>query len=139
MRWFWFACLTAAAAEDMGHRSISVRQLIVCGIFGFIQGWKTGIWNHWAGLLAGAAMVAASRLTEESIGSGDGWFILASAGYMETEEMLILLLGGFGISWIVSMGIILGRIRTGGKGIRTTIPLLACMWPAGLWILIRAL
>ena len=54
-------------------------------------------------------MVAASRLTEESIGSGDGWFILASAGYMETEEMLILLLGGFGISWIVSMGIILGR------------------------------
>ena len=139
MRWFWFVCLTAAAAGDMRDRSVSGGLLIACGIGSLICWRQTGIWSCETGLLAGAVMLAASRLTRGAIGAGDGWFVLAGAGYLKAEEVWILLLGGFGVSWVVSTGVLLRRIWTGETASKDTVPLLACMWPAGMWIMIRPL
>lgn len=136
MRWFWFACLTLAAVSDKRTRSVSCRLLAVCGLCGFLYGWSTGITEHLAGVLAGVVMLVLGKLTRGAMGSGDGWFILASAGYLTAEEMWVLLLGGFGVSFMLAVGLILMRVRR-GKAVRDdTIPFLTCMWPVGLWILI---
>ena len=125
MGWFWFLCLTAAAMGDIKERTVSDRLLIACGI-----------WTHWAGGLAGAAVLLVSRLTQGAIGKGDGWFIIASAGYLDTEEMWVLLLGSFGISWVWSVGLVMYRTWTGGRISKDTLPFLACMWPVGAWIML---
>lgn len=136
MRWFWFLCLTLAAVSDGRTRSVSCRLLAVCGICGFLYGWNTGITEHLVGVFLGAVILALGKLTRGAIGSGDGWFVLASAGYLTAEETWLLLLGSFGVSWMAAMGLILMR-AWGGREIRKdTIPFLTCMWPVGLWIVI---
>ena len=136
MSWFWFLCLTAAAMGDIKERIVSDRLLIACGVMGAVCGWQSGIWTHWAGGLAGAAVLLVSRLTQGAIGKGDGWFIIASAGYLDTEEMWVLLLGSFGISWVWSVGLVMYRTWTGGRISKDTLPFLACMWPVGAWIML---
>ncbi|MCI8515269.1 MAG: hypothetical protein HFG75_00045 [Hungatella sp.] len=136
MRWFWFLCLTLAAVSDKRTRSVSCRLLIVCGLCGFFYGWSTGITGHLVGVLAGAGILTLGRITRGAMGSGDGWFILASAGYLTAEETWILLLGSFGISWLLAMVMILARAGGGGDIRNDTIPFLTCMWPVGLWIVI---
>lgn len=136
MRWFWFLCLTAAAGSDIKTRNVSCRLLVLCGIGGALYGWHTGIISHGAGILAGTAMLAMGKITGGAIGRGDGWFLLASAGYLTAEEVWMLLLGGFGISWILAAAIILHRGLSKGDVRKDTIPFLACLWPVSLWILL---
>lgn len=136
MRWFWFLCLTIGAVSDVRDRSVSGWLLIVCGIGG-LTGWRGGeAAGHLAGAAAGLGLLAVSRITKGAVGTGDGVFILASAGYLKTEEIWGLLLGAMGISWIWSMILILYGAWTRKDIYKDTIPFLACMWPVGLLILI---
>lgn len=135
MRWFWFLCLTAAAVSDIKERAVSDRLLVICGIVGGIAGWQSGLSRHLAGVLAGMIILAIGRVTRGAIGNGDGWFIIASAGYLNTEEMLTLLLMSFTISWIWSIGLVLYGVWSGGGMSKATLPFLACLWPAGVWML----
>ena len=96
MRWVWFLCLTIGAVSDIKERSVSDRLLIICGVLGAICGWQSGIWEHFAGGLAGIAILIIGRITGGAIGSGDGWFVVATAGYLNTEEIWLLLLGEIG-------------------------------------------
>ena len=136
MQWFWFLCLTVAAVSDIRERVVSNRLLVICGIVGMICGWKSGLPGHLTGVLAGMIILAIGRVTGGAIGSGDGWFIIASAGYLDREEMWLLLLYSFAISWIWSMGLVLYGAWTGRGRFRSTLPFLACMWPVGACILI---
>ncbi|MCI8888174.1 MAG: hypothetical protein HFG70_08825 [Hungatella sp.] len=136
MRWFWFFCLTWAAVSDLKTRSISCHLLAVCGIAGMIWAWRRGPADCVAGLPAGCMLLALSRITKGGVGSGDGWFVLASAGYLTVEEIWGLLLGGMGVGWVWSIGLILYRVWTKSDIHRDTIPLLTCMWPVGLLMLI---
>ena len=135
MRWFWFLCLTAAAISDIKERAVSDRLLISCGIVGLIAGWQSGLSRHLAGVLAGMIILAIGRATKGAIGSGDGWFIIVSAGYLNTEEMWTLLLMSFTVSWIWSIGLVLYGMWAGVGISKATLPFLACLWPAGVWML----
>lgn len=137
MRWFWILCLTMAAVSDIKERMVSCRVLFVCGIFGIIYGISTGVSSHIQGLSVGLAIVFMSKVTRGAIGLGDGWFFIASAWYLNTKEMWTLLLISLSVGWIWSIGLILRGIRYGRNTNNSTVPFLACMWPAGMWILIQ--
>lgn len=136
MKWFWFLCLTAAAIGDVKDRSVSCRLLAVCGLVGILCGWGNGIRGQLAGVCAGAVMLAVSRVTGGAIGAGDGWFVIASAGYLRETEVWGLLLGSFGVSWIWAMGLVLWRAGKGKDARMDTLPFLACMWPVGLYLMV---
>ena len=137
MKWFWFLCLTAGALSDIKERMISYRLIIICAAVGWIYIWKTDLSGHIPGLVIGAAFLMISRLTQGAVGAGDGWFLIASSGYLTVEETGILVLGGLMVCWCFSIGVVLYRIWRGENGKKDTLPFLACMWPAGIWLLIR--
>lgn len=136
MRWFWLLCLTAGAVSDMRERKISCRLLAVCGSVGLICAVTGNVQEHIPGIMLGAGLLALSRLTGGAIGEGDGWFFLVSACYLTRGESWILLAGGLGVSWIWSMGLILYKAWKGETARNERLPLLACMWPAGVWIVL---
>lgn len=137
MRWFWFLCLTIAAAYDIKERMVSCKILAVCGSVGMIYALATGMACHVQGLAVGAGMLLMSRVTRGAIGAGDGWFFAASAWYLNSGEIWTLLLGGLSVSWCWGAGFILHRALHGRNASEDTLPFLACMWPVGLWILVR--
>ncbi|MCI8837013.1 MAG: hypothetical protein HFG74_03010 [Hungatella sp.] len=137
MRLVWFLCLTAAAISDVKERTVSYRILIICGVCGALYGWKTGIAGHAAGVILGFGILTLSKGTRGAVGEGDGWFLAASAGYLEPGEIWILLLGGLAVSWVWGAGMILYRACHGKSANKETLPFLACLWPAGVWILLR--
>lgn len=137
MRWFWFLCLTAAAISDIKERRISCGLIIVCAVLGWIYAWQTDLSSHIPGLIIGGGALMLSKVTRGAIGTGDGWFLIASSGYLITEETGILVLGGLVVSWIWSMGLILYRVWCRGNERKDTLPFLTCMWPVGIWLLLR--
>lgn len=134
MRWFWLACLSVGAVEDIRSRSISGRLLAVCGLAGVAAAWGNGLGAHIPGLLAGVTVLAVSRVTKGAVGAGDGWFLLASAWYLTAGEVWAFLLGGLTVSWVWSMAVILGGIWSGNNFRKITLPFLVCLWPVGVWI-----
>ena len=134
MRYFWLACLTAGALSDMRNREVSLRLLAACASVGIAAAFREGIGGHLLGLAAGTAMLAINRITEGGIGTGDGLFFLASAGYLAPGEVWLLLLGGLAVSWVWSMAAVMGGIRSGKNVRKKTIPFLACVWPVGIWL-----
>lgn len=134
MRYFWLACLTAGALSDMRKREISYRLLTVCAVVGCVAALRDGVGEHIPGLAPGAAMLAINRLTEGGIGTGDGLFFLASAGYLTPGEIWLLLIGGLVVSWVWSMGTVVAGIRSAQSPQGKTIPFLACLWPVGIWL-----
>lgn len=137
MRLIWLLCLTAAAVSDVKERTVSYRILAICGVFGALYGWKTGIAGHGAGVILGLGILAVSKGTRGAVGEGDGWFLITSAGYLEPGETWIFLLGGLTLSWVWGAGVILYRAWRGERVGKETLPFLACLWPAGVWILLR--
>ena len=137
MRWFWLLCLTIAAISDIKERTVSYGILAVCGICGVIYGCKNGGWDRFLGILIGGGILAVSKATRGAVGTGDGWFFVASAGYLEMKEMWWLLLGGLAVSWFWGAGLILFRAWRGENAGGDTLPFFACIWPAGVWILLQ--
>ncbi len=111
--------------------------LAACGIFGMVYGAATGPEGHFQGISMGLILLLVSKITKGAIGAGDGWFFTASAWYLNAEEAWILLLGGLAVSWCWGAGLILYRAWKRENGGNMTLPFLACMWPAGIWILLR--
>lgn len=138
MRWFWFLCLTIAAVSDIKERMVSYRILAVCGFFGMVYGMVTGMICHIQGLALGLGFLLLSRITHGAIGIGDGWFLTVSAWYLDAQEVWTLLLGGLLISWCWSVGLILCGVCRRKQVYRAALPFLACMWPAGVWILLES-
>lgn len=137
MQWFWFLCLTIAAVWDIKERMVSCKVLAVCTGVGMIYALATGIACHIYGLAAGAGILLLSKATRGSIGAGDGWFLTASAWYLNSEEIWTLLFGGLSVSWCLGAGFILYSALRGRNAGKATLPFLACMWPVGIWILVQ--
>lgn len=134
MRWFWLACLSVGAVEDIKSRSISGKLLAVCGAAGVAAACGDGLAVHVPGLLAGLVLLAVSRITKGAVGAGDGLFLLASAWYLTAGEMWLFLLGGMAVSWVWSMTVIMGAVWSGNNFRKITLPFLVCLWPVGVWL-----
>lgn len=137
MRWFWFLCLTIAAISDLKERVVSCRVLAVCGTFGMAYAAITGMACHIQGLAVGMGILLVSKATRGAVGEGDGWFFVASAWYLNAKEAWTLLMGSLSVSWCWGAGLILYRAWSGRNTDHATMPFLACMWPAGVWILLQ--
>lgn len=137
MQWFWLSCLTIAAISDIKRRTVSCGVLAVCGILGVAYAAVTGLACHIQGLAIGAGILLMSRITQGAIGEGDGWFFVVSSWYLDEKEVWVLLLGSLSVSWCWSAGLILYRVWCGRNAGKATIPFLACMWLAGVWILLQ--
>lgn len=138
MKRLWLVMLTVAAWEDLRERQVSM-MLLMCF---FIP----GMWNmciadgkvHWWAMLTGLGMLLLSKVTDGSLGKGDGCFFLVSACYLNFKEINLLFLGSLGISCVWAMVLLVKRYWTKDMGkVKDTIPFLTCAWPVGVWLVCR--
>ncbi len=138
MRWFWLLGLTLAAWEDLRSREFPYWIFWLWLIPGIGHAVTDGFLGHLEAASVGVGLLLVSRATRGALGQGDGLFFLLSACYLDLREIGLLLMMSLGISSIWSMVIVLRSCmsQTGGSRGRT-IPLLACTWLPGLWLVWR--
>ena len=76
-----------------------------------------------------------SGITKEAVGKGDGWFFLISGIYLGAVKNLVLLAGGLGICFLLSMVLVFKGIIQGTDRGRLRIPLLPFLLPAGIGVM----
>ncbi len=84
-------------------------------------------------LLLGLLLLGLSAVTEEGIGTGDGWFFLVSGLFLGFWKNMFLLSGGLFLCFPVAVCLLTGRW---GKNAGTRLPLLPFMFPVGLGVLL---
>ena len=104
---------------------------------GIVNMCMTDVRGHLAAASVGAAMILMSYATRGALGMGDGLFFLLSACFLSFQEELLLFFLGLGLSSVWSMGIVLCAFFAGRDTRSRTIPFLACVWPAGVWLVCR--
>lgn len=87
------------------------------------------------GHAVGAGLLFLSRITNEAVGKGDGWFFLISGIYLGALKNLVLLAGGLGICFLLSMVLVFKGIIQGTDRGRLRIPLLPFLIPAGIGVM----
>ena len=88
------AHLLYLSAEDLREQQISI--LVVLELFGsgLLYGWAKGYsWQPFPGLL----LLLFGYISQEQIGYGDGWLILALGMWLDLSELLWMLLIGMGL------------------------------------------
>ena len=83
----------------------------------------------------GVGLLFLSRITKEAVGKGDGWFFLISGIYLGAVKNLVLLAGGLGICFLLSMVLVFKGIIQGTDRGRLRIPLLPFLLPAGIGVM----
>ena len=86
-------------------------------------------------MAVGAGLLFLSRITKEAVGKGDGWFFLISGIYLGAVKNLVLLAGGLGICFLLSMVLVFKGIIQGTDRGRLRIPLLPFLLPAGIGVM----
>ena len=86
-------------------------------------------------MAVGAGLLFLSRITNEAVGKGDGWFFLISGIYLGALKNLVLLAGGLGICFLLSMVLVFKGIIQGTDRGRLRIPLLPFLIPAGIGVM----
>jgi len=79
------------SVEDIRDRQISMTLVAELGGTGLLYSIFTG---HRPCLFPGLLLLLAGLLSEEAIGYGDGWLILAMGAWMGMEELLFILFLG---------------------------------------------
>ena len=127
MKGLWLVMLTVAAWEDLRERQVSM-MLLMCF---FIPGMRNMCIAdgkvHWWAMLTGLGMLLLSKVTDGSLGKGDGCFFLVRACYLNFKEISLLFLGSLGISCVWAMVLLGKRYWTKDMGkVKDTIPFLTC-------------
>ena len=86
-------------------------------------------------MAVGVGLLFLSRITKEAVGKGDGWFFLISGIYLGAVKNLVLLAGGLGICFLLSMVLVFKGIIQGTDRGRLRIPLLPFLLPAGIGVM----
>ena len=100
--------------------------------FGFIAGQFKDTAMAMAG---GGGLLLLSRITNEAVGKGDGWFFLVSGIYLGAVKNLVLLAGGLGVCFLLSVVLMFKGILQGTDRGRLRIPLLPFLIPAGIGVM----
>ena len=83
----------------------------------------------------GGGLLLLSRITNEAVGKGDGWFFLVSGIYLGAVKNLVLLAGGLGVCFLLSVVLMFKGILQGTDRGRLRIPLLPFLIPAGIGVM----
>ncbi len=84
-------------------------------------------------LLPGLLLLGLSAVTEEAVGTGDGWFFLVSGLFLGFWKNMFLLMGGLFLCFPVAVCLLM---RRGRKTVLTRLPLLPFIFPVGLGVLL---
>lgn len=131
--------LLAAAWEDGKRKSVSIWLLLSAGAAGivlcFLQ--RENFVSRITGCLVGLALLAVSRLTKESVGTGDGCFFIVSGLFLPALSNLILLLYGLSLSGIFcGLFFLLNRVKGNDVG-KERIPFIPFLVPVWLIMVMR--
>ena len=94
--------------------------------FGFIAGQFK---DTAMAMAVGGGLLLLSRITNEAVGKGDGWFFLGEV------KNLVLLAGGLGVCFLLSVVLMFKGILQGTDRGRLRIPLLPFLIPAGIGVM----
>lgn len=86
-------------------------------------------------MAVGGGLLFLSWITNEAVGKGDGWFFLISGIYLGAVKNLVLLAGGLGVCFLLSMVLMFKGIIQGTDRGRLRIPLLPFLIPAGIGVM----
>ena len=100
--------------------------------FGFIAGQFK---DTAMAMAVGGGLLLLSRITNEAVGKGDGWFFLVSGIYLGAVKNLVLLAGGLGVGFLLSMVLMFKGIIQGTDRGRPRIPLLPFLIPVGIGVM----
>ncbi len=131
--------LLLAAWQDRREKHISIWLLAAAGLAGIFLSFLRADFGteRLLSSLAGVGLLILSRLTDEAIGSGDGWFFTVSGLYLTPVLNLKLLIYGTFLSGLICGGIYFYS-RLKGKDVRRKpvafLPFLVPVW-IGLVIL----
>ena len=100
--------------------------------FGFIAGQFK---DTAMAMAVGGGLLLLSRITNEAVGKGDGWFFLVSGIYLGAVKNLVLLAGGLGVCFLLSVVLMFKGILQGTDRGRLRIPLLPFLIPAGIGVM----
>ena len=85
-------------------------------------------------MAVGGGLLLLSRITDEAVGKGDGWFFLISGIYLGAVKNLVLLAGGLGLCFLLSMVLLFYGIIQGTDRGKLRIPFLPFLIPAGIGV-----
>ena len=128
--------LFACAMVDIKRKELSVKLFLVLGVvalFGCIYGWKdTGVMAA-AGVLPGILLIVLARITEQSIGYGDG-VLLAELGLLTgVGKCMLILAAALAMAGIFSLGIVVVK-KVDRRYKIPFVPFLATAFAAGCFI-----
>lgn len=136
--------LLVAAWQDFRSRKIQV-WLYLCfgaaGLLAAVMGGEGGVLTPgrgWLGIAAavlpGLCLLLLSHLSRGGIGSGDAWFFMVAALYLELWEMLALLFYGLLFCSTCSLGIVTWGMASGVNVRKKRLPFLPFLIPAWIWL-----
>lgn len=117
------AHLLVLSAEDLREHQLFMPVIAELGLTGLFRTFAAG---EAPALLPGILLLAAGYLTEEKIGYGDGWLVLALGMWMSSGQILRMLLAGSVLSLI--WGVCLRRKEV------PFVPFLTAAYVIGEWV-----
>nr|WP_314463994.1 prepilin peptidase [uncultured Clostridium sp.] len=131
--------LLAAAWEDGRRKSIRIQLFISAGAAGivlcFLQ--REDLTSRLTGCLVGLALLAVSRLTKESVGTGDGCFFIISGLFFPALFNLKLLVYGLSLCGIFcGLFFLINRVNGVDVG-KEKIPFIPFLVPVWLIMVMR--
>lgn len=145
--------LAGAAWQDARKGTIHIRTFWLFGAYGLIcrcslvlcillgqRGEAAEVWIQVLGLAAAAAvgifLMFLSRITNEGIGAGDGWFFLVSGVYLGFWKNLLFFTGTLLCALPVCLALWLKAMAEGQDGRTKRIPLLPFALPAAMGVML---
>lgn len=131
--------LLAAAWEDGCRKSISIKLLISAGAAGIVLCFfqREDLTGRLTGCLVGLALLGVSRLTGESVGTGDGCFFIISGLFFPALFNLKLLVYGLSLCGIFCGTFFLIKRVNGVDVGKEKIPFIPFLVPVWLIMVIR--
>jgi leader peptidase (prepilin peptidase)/N-methyltransferase len=130
--------LLAAAWEDGRKKSISIWLLLIGGVAGIVLSLLQREDSFkFTGCLVGFALLAVSKLTKNSVGTGDGCFFIISGLFLPALSNLILFFYGISLSGIFcGLFFLLNRVKGINVG-KERIPFIPFLVPVWLIMVLR--
>lgn len=131
--------LLAAAWEDGRRKSISIQLFISAGMAGIVMCYlqRENLTGRLPGCMIGLVLLTVSKLTKESVGTGDGFFFIISGLFFPALFNLELLVYGLSLCGIFSgLFFLINRVNGINVG-KEKIPFIPFLVPVWLIMVVR--
>lgn len=102
--------LFVAAWMDHKRKELPMEFVIAMSLTGIIFqiiAQQIHFWNLFLGCLLGGIFLGLGKITRQALGYGDGWMLVATGIFLGFSENMFLLLLGFSLAAIFSIGLLI--------------------------------